>query len=145
MTAVQSFARAARRSGAEATYAVARGELDDRDLGRLLVHLRRVEPGWRPAPKERRRLAARLLEAGVKDRDVVDQTGISRTTLWRMRRDLVGRSKPAPEAALQSGANVSNRPPSTRRSPGSVSPPMGFSASSGNGDDRELRSLLGGR
>jgi hypothetical protein len=142
VTAIRDFVRTAQRSGAEATYEVARAELDDRDLGRLLLHLRRVEPGWRPRPKERRRLAARLLQAGVSDKDIVEQTTISRTTVWRIRRDLVNPSDSGRKAALQSGGNVSNRPPSTYGSTDRVAAPLAFSATSGNHDDRALRLLL---
>jgi hypothetical protein len=118
VTAIQRLARAARPSGAEAIYDHARGRLDDRDLGLLLLHLRRVDPDWRPPPKERRRLAARLLAAGASDKTIVDQTSISRTTLWRMRRDLVDSSNQAREGAFQSAANVSNRAHSTNGSSG---------------------------
>jgi hypothetical protein len=128
VTAIQEFAKAAARPGAEDVYDVARCELDDRDLGRLLLHLRRLEPDWRPPPKERRRLAARLLQAGVSDKDIVEQASISRTTVWRIRRDLVNLPDPARQAALQSGANVSNRPASTRRSSNFISAPRAFSA-----------------
>jgi hypothetical protein len=65
MSAIRAFAKAAQRSGADEVYRVARRELDARDLGRLLLHLRRIDPDWRLRPKERRRLAGRLLEAGV--------------------------------------------------------------------------------
>jgi hypothetical protein len=129
-TTIQKLAQAARLSGAAEVYDHARGELDDRDLGRLLLHLRRVDPAWRPPPKERRRLAARLLEAGVSDRDILDQTSISRTTLWRMRRDLVDLPNRARQPAFQSTGNVSNRAYATRTPSAPISSPNGVTASS---------------
>jgi hypothetical protein len=65
MSAVLRFANVAKRSGAAEVYAVACGELDAADLGCLLLHLRRVDPDWRPDIHERRRLAYALLEANV--------------------------------------------------------------------------------
>jgi hypothetical protein len=141
MSAVRRFANVAKRSGAAEVYAVARLELGARDLGRLVLHLRRVEPDWSLPLKERRRLAVELVEADVSDRDVLDQTGISRTTLWRIRRDLVQQPNRARKPALQSGESVSNRAPLTRRSSGPI---LHAEASSANGDYRALGRLLGG-
>lgn len=140
VSAIRRFAQVAKRSGAAEVYAIACRELDDRDLGLLCLHLRRVDPDWRPAPKERRRLAAALLEAGVADRNIVDQTDIGRTTLWRIRQELVDTPNRARNPALQSGEHVSKRPTATRRS---SEPILHVEASSGNGDDRALRLLLG--
>jgi hypothetical protein len=44
VTAIRDFVGTAQRSGAEATYEVARAELDDRDLGRLLLNHAGPEP-----------------------------------------------------------------------------------------------------
>ena len=121
-TPIQRLARTARLSGAAEVYDYARGELSDRELGRLLLHLRGADPDWRPPPKERRRLAARLLEDGVSDKDIVAQTSISRTTLWRMRRDLPRQPR---KHAFQSGANVSNGGSPAHGSSGPVSAPRG--------------------
>jgi Trp operon repressor len=140
MSAVLRFANVAKRSGAGEVYAVARLELDARDLGRLLLHLRRVDPDGRLPLQDRRRLAVELVDAAVSDREVLDQTGISRTTLWRMRRDLVQQPNRPGKFALQSGESVSNRPSPTRRSSGPI---LHLEASSANGDCRALGRLLG--
>lgn len=140
MSAIRRFAQVAERSGAAEVYTVACRELDVRDLGLLCLHLRRVDPDWRPAPKERRRLAAALLEAGVADQNIVDQTDIGRTTLWRIRQELVDTPNRARNPALQSGEDVSKRPTATRRS---SEPILHAETSSGNGDDDALRLLLG--
>jgi hypothetical protein len=141
MTVVLYFATVAKRSGAAEVYAVASRELEAVALGRLLLHLRRVEPEWHLPLKERRRLAVALLEEGVADRHVIDQTGISRTTLWRIRRDLVDRPRRPCEPAFQSGLAVSNRAPASN---GSSGPILHAQASSGNGDFEALARLLGG-
>jgi hypothetical protein len=140
MSAVRRFANVAKRSGAADVYAVARQELDARDLGRLLLHPRRVDPDWRLQLKERRRLAVELVGVGVSDRKVLDQTGISRTTLWRIRRDLVQQPNRPGKPALQSGGSVSNRPILTRRSSGPI---LHVEASSANGDFGAMGRLLG--
>lgn len=145
MTAVRLFAHAAKRSGADEVYAVARRELDDRDLGRLLLHLRRVDPGWRLDVHERRRLAYALLDAGVSDREIRDQLVISQKTLGRRRRELLDNPNQPLEPAFQSGVSGTKTSTLTRRSSGWVSPSLAFSANSGNGDDRALRLLLGWR
>jgi hypothetical protein len=144
MTAVRHFAQVAKRSGAAEVYAVARRELGDRDLGRLLLHLRRVDPDWRLDVHERRRLAYALLGAGVCDREIRDQLGISQKTLGRRRRELVNNPNQPLEPAFQRGVSGTKTATLTRRPSGWVSPPLAFSASSGNGDDRALRLLLRG-
>jgi hypothetical protein len=140
MSAVLRFAGQAKRSGAADTYAIARRELDARELGCLLLHLRRIEPDWRAPSKERRQLAAELLEASVRASTVIEQTGVSRTTLWRLRRELADKPKRLREPALQSGANVSNGATRTRSPYGPI---LACDASSGNGDLDAIRRLLG--
>jgi hypothetical protein len=141
MSAVLQFAAQAKRSGAEATYTVARRELEPRELGCLLLHLRRVDPDWSLPVKERRRLAVDLVEADVPDSAVIEQTGVSRTTVWRIRRDLVARPNRPRNPAFQSGESVSNRPTLTRRSSGPI---LCFDASGGNADVEAIRHVLGG-
>ena len=141
MSAVLRFANAAKRSGAAEVYAVAARELDAEELGHLLLHLRRVEPDWRLPSKERRRLAAELIETGAPDRDVLAQTEISRTTLWRIRRELVDKPKRAPDPALQSAGSVSTQAPATHRSCGPI---LHAEATSGNGDFGAMARLLRG-
>ncbi len=140
MSAVLRFANVAKRSGAAEVYAVARRVLDAVDLGRLLLHLRRVDSDWSLPLKERRRLAVELVEAGVPDSKVIEQTEISRTTLWRIRRDLVDKPNRAHKPALQSGEFVSNRPTLTRRSSGPI---LHVEATSGLGDFEPMARLLG--
>jgi hypothetical protein len=138
VSAVLRFAGQARWSGAADTYRVARRELDARDLGCLLPHLRRVDPDWRAPLKERRAFAGVLLEAGVRDSKILDQTGISRTTLWRIRQQVAeGACKPASEWA----AGVSNGATLTRRSSGPI---LCCEASSGKGDLEAIRRPLAG-
>lgn len=101
MSAVLRFAQQAKRSGPADTYAIARRELDARDLGCLLLHLRRVDQDWEAPRAERRALAVALLEAGVAASRIVDQTGLSRTTLWRLRRNGLDKPKCPREPAFQ--------------------------------------------
>jgi hypothetical protein len=110
MSAVLRFANVAKRSGAAEVYAVASRELDAPELGCLLLHLRRVDPDWRPDIHERRRLAYALLEANVPDARIRDQLEISQKTLARRRRELVDNSKCPRKPALQSGANGTKTP-----------------------------------
>jgi hypothetical protein len=91
--------------------------------------------------KERRRLAVELLEADVPERTVIDQTGTSRTTVWRLRQQLADKPNRARDAASQSGGSVSNRPTLTRRS---RTPILHLEATSGNGDFAAVARLLGG-
>jgi hypothetical protein len=140
MSAVLAFARQAQRSGAADTHAIARRELDVRDLGCLLLHLRRVEPDWRLDIHERRRLAYALLEANVPDARIRDQLEISQKTLARRRRELVGNAKCARKPALQSGATRTKTP---GRYNGACGPILHADASSGNGDFGALARLLG--
>ena len=140
MSVVLRFAGQAKRSGAADTYAVARRELDARDLGCLLLHLRRIDPDWQAPLKERKALAGVLLDAGVRDSTVIEQTGISRTTLWRLRREVLDKPKCSREPAFQSGGFVSNGAPAARSPYGPI---LGSDASSGNGDLEAIRELLG--
>jgi hypothetical protein len=141
VSAIRRFANVAKRSGAAEVYAVARDELEDvRDLGRLLLHLRRVDPGWTLDMHERRRLAYALLEANVAGRDIADQLDISQKTLSRRRQELVDERKRACEPALQSGVSGTKTPSATRRSSGRI---LHAEASSGNGDFEAIGSLLG--
>ena len=140
MSAVLRFAGQAKRSGAADTYAIARRELDARDLGCLLLHLRRVDPGWEAPRVERRALASALLEASIADSKIVEQTGISRTTLWRLRRDGLDKLKCAREPAFQCGGLVSNGATLTRRSSPRI---LSAEASSANGDLDAILELLG--
>jgi hypothetical protein len=142
MNAVLDFAGQAKRSGAAETYAVARRELSPRELGCLLLHLRRVEPDWQAPRAERKQLAGLLLEAGVSVSTVIDQTGLSRSTLARLRRELANPAKCPREPAFQSGGFVSNGATRTRRSSGPV---LSADATSANGDLEAIWALLGAR
>jgi hypothetical protein len=101
-----------------------------------------TEPRFELRPKERRELAARLIAAGhADDARARNQTGVSRTTWWRIRRDreqagnggLTPLSEPSPDAGLR----VSKRPDA------GCSPTLHFDATSGAADDRPIRRLLG--
>jgi hypothetical protein len=140
MSAVLAFATQAKRSGAADAYAVARRHLDVRELGCLLLHLRRVDPDWRPPLRERRALAVALLDAGVRDATVIEQTGLSRTTLWRLRRDLADKPNQPREPAFQCGGFVSNGATLTNGSSGRI---LSADATSANGDLDAIRALLG--
>lgn len=140
MSAVLRFANVAKRSGAAEVYAVASRELDAADLGCLLLHLRRVDPDWRPDIHERRRLAYALLEANVPDARIREQLEISQKTLARRRQELVDISKCARKPALQSGANGTKTP---GRYNGTCGPILHVDASSGNGDFGALARVLG--
>jgi hypothetical protein len=73
-----------------------------------------VEPRFELRPRERRELAARLIAAGHAD-DVAarNQTGVSRTTWWRIRRDVEdannGGLTPLSEPRSDAGLRVSKR------------------------------------
>jgi hypothetical protein len=98
-----SYVRHAERAGVELVFESAAEELDARDLGRLAVHLRRIDPSWRLGDRAARELALALLEQRVAPDEVARMVGRDRTTIWRLRREL--RSDPA----TQSGADVANR------------------------------------
>jgi len=95
--------------GVEGLYETARHELDDRNLARLAGRLRRIDPAWKLTRTERRRLASALLELNLDFKRICRQTGISRTTLWRLREQVVDSPDRPPKPALQSGAHVSKR------------------------------------
>jgi hypothetical protein len=139
VSAIRHFANVAKRSGAAGVYAVARCELDAAELGRLLLHLRRVDPDWRLDIHERRRLAYVLLEANVPDRHIRDQLQISQKTLTRRRQELVDKQNRPAETAFQSGVPGTKTATATRRSSGPI---LHVDASSGNGDFVALRRLL---
>jgi hypothetical protein len=140
MSAILRFAGQAKRSGAADTYAIARRELDARDLGRLLAHLHRIDPDWQAPLKERRGLAAELLEAGVSDSTVIEQTGMSRTTLcgfagkWSTSRNALVNPHCRAPRMFQTGQPAMCRP---------YGPILSCDASSGNGDFEAIRRLLG--
>jgi Trp operon repressor len=142
VSAIRRFANVAKRSGAPEVYAVACRELDVRDLGRLLLHLRRVDPDWKLDFHERRRLAYALLEADVSDREIRDQLEISQKTLGRRRQELVEKRKPASGTRIPKRRLGDKTAIATRRASEPVSPPWGLSADSGSVDDRPLRRLL---
>lgn len=136
MSAVLRFANVAKRSGAAEVYAVAARELDVRDLGCLLLHLRRVDKDWRPDIHERRRLAYALLEAGVPDRQIRDELEISQKTLARRRRELVDNPKCLLEPAFQRGARRTKTAGRYGR------PILHFDASGGCADIDAIRRVL---
>jgi hypothetical protein len=139
MSAVLRFANVAKRSGAAEVYAVASRELDPADLGCLLLHLRRIDPDWRPDIHERRRLAYDLLDAGVPDRRIRDVLEISQKTVARRRRELVDSEKCVRKPALQSGAE---RTKPAGRYHGACGPVLQADATSANGDLGAIRRLL---
>jgi hypothetical protein len=106
----------------------------------LWVHLRRIEPDWRPALNERRALAVALLADGVVDTKIIEQTGLSRTTLWRLRRNGQDKPKCARKPAFQRDVSVSN---GATLAKGSFPAILSADASSGNGDLDAIRALLG--
>jgi hypothetical protein len=140
VSAVLRFANVAKRSGAAEVYAVASRELDVAELGCLLLHLRRVDPDWRPDVHERRRLAYALLEANVPDARIRDELEISQKTLARRRRELADNAKCPRKPALQSGATRTKTPSGYGASSGPI---LHADASSGNGDFGALARLLG--
>jgi hypothetical protein len=131
--------------------------MDSRELALLATRLRSVDPPTRVdsrgyhvqteprfelRPKERRELAARLIGAGHAD-DVTarNQTGVSRTTWWRIRRDVEeadnGGLTPLSEPRSDAGLRVSKPPPA------GCSPILHFDATSGAADIGAIRRLLG--
>jgi hypothetical protein len=97
-----------------------------------------VEPRFELRPKEKRELTARLLRDGVPPNRIPAVVCPSRTTLWRIVREvgsggLTTHSGPSADARLR----VSKRPSTSNH------PYHHFDASSGAEDDRPLRRLLG--
>jgi len=128
---------AERKGGVEGVYEAARTELDDRDLGRLVERLRRIDPDYRLDRAERHRLLTQLIEAKVADRRIIRQLGVSRQTVWRVRRTLVQAPNGGLDTPLQSGAEVTKPAVPRDRSR------LHFDATSGAWDDRPLRRYLG--
>jgi hypothetical protein len=56
-----------------------------RDLGHLARHLRRVDRRWRLSPADRHNLAELLVAGGAKTATVVEQAGVSRSTVAGLR------------------------------------------------------------
>jgi hypothetical protein len=84
------------------------------DLGRLVLDLRRLDPGWRLPQAEARVLVVDLLGVGLTDRQIVERGTVSTRTVERVRAELRGElvdtaGQPR-QAALQSGANPTIRP-----------------------------------
>jgi hypothetical protein len=76
----------AQRFGVEAIYETAiELSLAPRDLGHLTRHLRRIDRRWRLSPNARHKLARRLVAAGVKTAQIVEQAGVSRSTVASLR------------------------------------------------------------
>jgi hypothetical protein len=101
-----------------------------------------VEPRFKLRPKEARALAVKLVRAGVPDdHRAFRHLAISRTTLWRIRREAehprTGGLTPLFDPSPDAGLRVSKRPTPIR----GLS--YHFDASSGAEDDRPLRRLLG--
>jgi hypothetical protein len=137
VSAVLRFAGQARRSGAADTYRVARRELDARELGCLLLHLRRVDPDWRAPLKERRALAGVLLEAG----SVIRRSSTRRASAGQRFGESGSKSPKGPATPHRNGpVFVSNGATLTRRSSGPI---LCCDASSANGDLEAIRDLLG--
>jgi hypothetical protein len=140
VSSIRQFANVAKRSGAAGVYAVARHELDDVQLGRLLLHLRRVDPDCPLDIHERRRLAYALLDASVADREIRDQLDISQKTLTRRRQELVDKRNRPAEPAFQSGVSGTKTATATRRSSGPI---LHVDASSCTGDFESMVRVLG--
>jgi hypothetical protein len=101
-----------------------------------------LEPRFELRAKERRELAHRLIAAGHGDNVAArHQTGVSRTTWWRIRQDLEqadhGGLTPHIEASPDAGLRVSKRAPAGSR------PILHFDATSGASACDPIRELLG--
>ena len=94
----------------EHIYSQGRDVLDAGDLGRLALHLRRIDPKWKLGRVERKRLAVSLIESGESIDQVCAMAQLSRTTCWRLRTSENAQHVPnrPPEPAVQSAASVSN-------------------------------------
>ncbi len=94
----------------EHVYRQGRAALDAGDLGRLALHLRRIEPTWKLGSVESKRLARSLIQSGESIDRVCAMAQISRTTCWRLRTSENAQHVPnrPPEPAVQSAASVSN-------------------------------------
>ena len=139
MSCVRELAEHARVHGAEATYVNASADgLSPRQFGWLLVRLRRLDPDWRPAMRERHRLIRAMLAARVPDGEIREALQVSQPTLWRFKREAAEMKAPVSglpaEVGSQSrshtGADHSkpaNRPdgpnPAVSTSEGLLTPP----------------------
>jgi hypothetical protein len=114
-TLLSRYVRHAEMYGVGGIFECARTDLEAIELGMLALQLRRValqkKDDWSLGHAERDELVTDLLAAGVEDRRICAMAGISRQTLWRMRRRVVQAAEHPPDPALQSGGLVSDRPP----------------------------------
>jgi len=153
---LERYTRQAELSGARTAWALAQGDgLSAPILGRLAARLRSLDPparvdsrGYRIETearfklksREKRALAAALIDAGVADGQIVLWSGISRSTLWRVHQDRQnGGLTPLSDPASDAGLRVSNRPNVEYRS---SLPMFHFDATSGGTDVDAIRRLL---
>jgi hypothetical protein len=85
------FIRHAERFGSELVYETALDCLHDpHELGLLSLALQRMDRRWQLAPAQRIALARKLLSARLPLIRICDMAQLSRTTLYRLRRDANG-------------------------------------------------------
>jgi hypothetical protein len=83
---LEQYVTHAQRYGVEDIYKTADElRLSAVELGYLARHLRRVDRHWRLSPSDRHELAERLVAAGLKAADVVEQARVSRSTVASLR------------------------------------------------------------
>jgi hypothetical protein len=61
---------------------------DVEDVGRMAMHFRRMFPEWEMDGELRRSLAMSLLQAGVAVRWVTEYTGLGKSRVYELRREL---------------------------------------------------------
>lgn len=119
MSSVREHAEHARLHGAEAAYANARrDDLSPRQLGWLLVHLRRLDADWKPTMGERHRLTRAMFETAVPEREIREALRVSQSTLWRFKRRLAESTAPKPGLRPEVGSQPRSTTGANHSKPG---------------------------
>ena len=95
---LDAYRRHAERFGTECVFETAMCDLSAVPLGRLSLHLQRIDPEWRPEPLDRSAFACQLIEAGVRRDRACEMAMVSARTVRR-------RAK-----VTQNGGQVANDP-----------------------------------
>jgi len=85
---MRQFIRNAELYGTEGVYEVAEAERwGYEDLGKLAMQLRRIDSKWRLSAPQRQRMIGELVASDMPVAKIARLAGVSRTTVWKARRD----------------------------------------------------------